>query len=68
MEDRAFLAIQSVGVYTIGHALAQTGGDPAADTDDEPAIGEDSGSSAYYDEWFHVGLDAMVTGLAPRHH
>lgn len=53
-EGRAYLAIQSVAVFVLGHALAQAGAD-----------GEDLGEvpAAYYDEWFALGLEAMVAGL-----
>ena len=65
-DERALLAIQSVAVFTIGHALAETG----AASPDEPAEDawsdlDQGGSAAYYDRWFQLGLDALVRGLDP---
>ncbi|GAA4974436.1 hypothetical protein GCM10023334_100280 [Nonomuraea thailandensis] len=50
----ALTAVQSVGVYVLGHALAQVGA--GGETHDEAAI-------AFYDQWFDSGLIAMVTGF-----
>ncbi|MFC5822746.1 TetR/AcrR family transcriptional regulator [Nonomuraea insulae] len=47
----ALTAVQSVGVYVLGHALAQVG-----EAHDEAAL-------AFYDQWFDSGLLAMVTGF-----
>ncbi|MFC7385617.1 TetR/AcrR family transcriptional regulator C-terminal domain-containing protein [Sphaerisporangium rhizosphaerae] len=59
----ALTAVQSVGVYVLGHALAQVGRPlgtrPAAPVAD-PAV------AAFYDEWFEAGLLAMVTGFERR--
>nr|SBO91993.1 Transcriptional regulator, TetR family [Nonomuraea gerenzanensis] len=49
----AITAVQSVGVYVLGHALAQVGTGEAVD----PA------ARAFYDQWFDSGLIAMVTGF-----
>ncbi|MEV4396869.1 TetR/AcrR family transcriptional regulator C-terminal domain-containing protein [Nonomuraea sp. NPDC049607] len=47
-------AVQSVGVYVLGHALAQVGS--TAETHDADAL-------RFYDQWFDAGLRAMVTGF-----
>ena len=61
-DDRAFLAIQSVGAFTIGHVLAQTGGgEPAPEDDDALPQGDDD----YYDRWHELGLGALVAGITP---
>jgi TetR/AcrR family tetracycline transcriptional repressor len=52
--DRALTVVQSVVVFTLGHALAQVGRDgelPPAD------------ASAYYDSWYDVAVEAMVDGF-----
>jgi TetR/AcrR family tetracycline transcriptional repressor len=61
-DDRALLAIQSVGAFTIGHVLAQTGGgEPAPEEGDTMPRGDDD----YYDRWYELGLGALVAGIAP---
>ncbi|WP_219471402.1 TetR/AcrR family transcriptional regulator [Nonomuraea rhizosphaerae] len=50
----AVTAVQSVGVYVLGHALAQVGGNPSLD----------DAALRFYDEWFEAGLGAMVRGFA----
>ncbi|MFH8385861.1 TetR/AcrR family transcriptional regulator [Kitasatospora sp. NPDC018058] len=59
-DEDALTAVQSVGVYVLGHALAQVGTPPGASRDPGPA------EVAYYDQWFTVGLDAFVLGLHHR--
>ncbi|MFD2473175.1 TetR/AcrR family transcriptional regulator [Amycolatopsis silviterrae] len=56
-QDTALIALQSIGVYTLGHALAQVGSPP--DRTADPAAAE------YYDQWFAAGLRAMVKGFRP---
>ncbi|WP_409465366.1 TetR/AcrR family transcriptional regulator [Amycolatopsis sp. GA6-003] len=56
-QETALIALQSIGVYTLGHALAQVGSPP-----DEPA---DPAAAEYYDRWFAAGLRAMVKGFQP---
>lgn len=51
--EEALTIIQSVGVFTLGHALAQVG-----------PPGPDAGAEAYYDSWFEAGLAAMIAGFA----
>ncbi|MFB4283493.1 MULTISPECIES: TetR/AcrR family transcriptional regulator [unclassified Nonomuraea] len=51
----ALTAVQSVGVYVLGHALAQVGTPPAEQHDES--------ARAFYDQWFDSGLLAMVTGF-----
>ncbi|WP_163510659.1 TetR family transcriptional regulator [Fodinicola acaciae] len=56
---RAEFAVQSVAVFVLGHAMAQAGSTPgAADVPNRSAV------EAYYDEWFELGLTALVNGLA----
>ncbi|MEV0622520.1 TetR family transcriptional regulator [Nonomuraea sp. NPDC050404] len=50
----ALTAVQSVGVYVLGHALAQVG--TGGETHDDAA-------QAFYDQWFDSGLIAMVSGF-----
>ncbi|MFF5204410.1 TetR/AcrR family transcriptional regulator [Streptosporangium sp. NPDC000396] len=57
----ALTAIQSVGVYVLGHALAQVGTPPGA-----PAPEHSPEAAAYYDGWFEAGLHAMVSGFEHR--
>jgi TetR/AcrR family tetracycline transcriptional repressor len=59
----ATTAIQSVGVYVLGHALAQVGTPPGATEQAAPA---DAGVVEFYDQWFESGLLAMVTGFDHR--
>ncbi|MFC4532754.1 TetR/AcrR family transcriptional regulator C-terminal domain-containing protein [Sphaerisporangium dianthi] len=59
----ALTAIQSVGVYVLGHALAQVGTPPGTDA---PAPVADPAVTAFYDEWFDSGLRAMVSGFERR--
>ncbi|MGJ6966642.1 TetR/AcrR family transcriptional regulator [Streptosporangium sp. G11] len=61
--DDALTAIQSVGVYVLGHALAQVGTPPGTDG---PAPAADPAATAFYDHWFDAGLLAMVTGFERR--
>jgi hypothetical protein len=63
-DDRAFLAIQSVGVWTIGLVLAQTGAGEGVLEDDEALHGD----AAYYERWYELGLEALVIGLRPAGH
>lgn len=49
--------VQSVGVFVLGHALAQVG-TPHPDGRPTP-----SADGAYYDDWFEAGLRAMVLGF-----
>ncbi|SEL30658.1 TetR/AcrR family transcriptional regulator [Nonomuraea pusilla] len=67
----ALLAVQSVGVYVLGHALAQVGTPPGTDEPPPPADTDtdtDTGdaAAAFYDHWFDTGLRAMVTGFEHR--
>lgn len=70
-EEDAYLAIQSVAVFTIGHALAETGAGEAASpagVKKEPDLAADrsaDGANAYYDRWFALGLEALISGLSP---
>lgn len=50
----ALTAVQSVGVYVLGHTLAQVG---------TPPEHHDDAALAFYDHWFDSGLIAMVTGF-----
>jgi AcrR family transcriptional regulator len=50
----AVTIVQSVAVFTLGHALAHVGGAPP-----EP------GSEAYYDAWFDAGVTALIRGFSP---
>jgi TetR/AcrR family tetracycline transcriptional repressor len=52
-DDRAVTIVQSVVVFTLGHALAQVGGDPPAPE-----------TAPYYDAWFEAGLAALLRGFA----
>lgn len=52
-QERALTVLQSVGVFTLGHALAQTGTGPADDL-------------AYYDAWYEEGLAALLDGFRQR--
>ena len=58
----AITAVQSVGVFVLGHALAQVG---------SPSGEDDSGAAPstvdFYDEWFETGLTAMVRGFEYRY-
>lgn len=51
-EGRATTIVQSVAVFTLGHALAQVGGEPPA-----------PGTEPYYDAWFEAGLTALLQGF-----
>ncbi|MFD8756245.1 TetR/AcrR family transcriptional regulator [Kitasatospora sp. NPDC059577] len=62
-QDEALIRIQSVGVYTLGHALAQVGTHPGADDTDGDEDGQDPDALAYYQRWFDTGLRALVTGF-----
>jgi hypothetical protein len=60
--ERTALAIQSVGAFTIGHVLAQTGGgEPASEEIGVLPEGDDD----YYDRWYELGLGSLVAGIAP---
>jgi AcrR family transcriptional regulator len=61
-EDDATVALQSVGVYVLGHALAQTGTPPGT----APAAEPDRAALAWYDGWFEAGLGALVDGFRQR--
>jgi AcrR family transcriptional regulator len=54
----AVTAIQSVGVYVLGHALAQVGAPPGTDL-----AALDPAATEFYDQWFDAGLHAMVSGV-----
>ncbi|MEV6868347.1 TetR/AcrR family transcriptional regulator C-terminal domain-containing protein [Streptosporangium subroseum] len=54
----ALTVVQSVGVYVLGHALAQVGRPPGA-----PELEPSPEAAAYYDRWFEAGLHAMVSGF-----
>ncbi|RJO75084.1 hypothetical protein D5S18_17035 [Nocardia panacis] len=59
--DRGLMILQSVGVFVLGHSLAQVGTPPGVEqAAPDPA-------PAYYDEWFETGLRAMVTGFQQQH-
>lgn len=58
--DDALITIQSVGVYVLGHALAQVGVSPGAQA---PAPPPDRAALDYYDHWFTTGLNALVAGF-----
>jgi AcrR family transcriptional regulator len=51
-DERAVTIVQSVAVFTLGHALAQVGGDPP-----------DPATAPYYDAWFEAGLTALQRGF-----
>ena len=65
-DAEAFLAIQSVAAFTIGHALAQAGGGEPTDPDKKGQEAGDNAPDDYYDEWYDLGLGAMIAGLTPR--
>jgi TetR/AcrR family transcriptional regulator, tetracycline repressor protein len=55
--DRALTVVQSVVVFTLGHALAQVGPDgelPPAD------------AGGYYDAWYNDAVEAMLDGFGRR--
>jgi TetR/AcrR family tetracycline transcriptional repressor len=55
--DRALTVVQSVVVFTLGHALAQVGRDgelPPAD------------AAGYYDSWYDDAVEAMLDGFERR--
>lgn len=58
--EQAVTAVQSVGVFVLGHALAQVGTPPGAEQ------GGPSAPAEYYDQWFAAGLDALVRGFKQR--
>ncbi|WP_051393201.1 TetR/AcrR family transcriptional regulator C-terminal domain-containing protein [Glycomyces arizonensis] len=62
--EQALITLQSVGVYVLGHALAQVGTPPGEDGAAPPS---DPAALDYYDRWFAAGLDAIVTGFGRRH-
>ncbi|MER7582380.1 TetR family transcriptional regulator [Kitasatospora sp. NPDC097691] len=76
-QDEALIRIQSVGVFTLGHALAQVGARPGA-ADVEGAVdavadaggsrdaGQDPEALDYYQRWFDAGLRALVIGFDHR--
>lgn len=51
-------ALQSVAVFVLGHVLAQAGQTPGA-----ADIPNRSADTTYYDEWFDLGLTALISGL-----
>jgi AcrR family transcriptional regulator len=55
---QAEFAVQSVAVFVMGHAMAQSGSTPGA-----AGVPNRSAAEAYYDEWFDLGLTALITGL-----
>jgi AcrR family transcriptional regulator len=64
-QDEALIRIQSVGVFTLGHALAQVGA--GGDTEDSgTGATQDSASLDYYQRWFDAGLQALVAGFEHR--
>ncbi|MEU6237935.1 TetR family transcriptional regulator [Kitasatospora sp. NPDC047058] len=64
-QEEALIRIQSVGVYTLGHALAQVGTRGAAEGADAGAA-QDGADAEYYQRWFDAGLQALVTGFEHR--
>jgi AcrR family transcriptional regulator len=60
----ALICVQSVGVYVLGHALAQVGTPPGTSPGPGPQAGPDA--AAFYDHWFGTGLLAMVSGFERR--
>ncbi|NRQ30757.1 serine hydrolase [Nonomuraea sp. NN258] len=58
-QSDALTAVQSVGVYVLGHALAQVGTTPGT----TPGTAQEPAAAAFYDQWFDAGLLAMVTGF-----
>lgn len=62
-QDESLIVIQSVGVYVLGHALAQVGTPPGSDA---PAPPPDPAALDFYERWFTTGLDAIVTGFQQR--
>ena len=57
-QQDALVAVQSVVVYVLGHALAQVGAPTGPPP--EPVVG----AGGYYDLWFAAGLEAMVRGFS----
>ncbi|MEV4020643.1 TetR family transcriptional regulator [Nonomuraea angiospora] len=62
-QDESLIVIQSVGVYVLGHALAQVGTPPGSDA---PAPPPGPAALDFYERWFTTGLDAIVTGFQQR--
>lgn len=60
-QDDAVTAVQSVAVFTLGHALAQVGTPPGTEA---PAADAETGG--YYQRWFDTGLQAMLAGFLQR--
>ena len=60
--DQALTVIQSVTVYTLGHALAQVGTPPG--TAAAPLAG--TAVAGYYQQWYEEGLAAMLDGFQTR--
>ena len=58
--DRAGLAVQSVAVFVLGHALAQVGRPPGTAPEEAAGHGPDA---AYYDTWFDTGVSALRKGF-----
>ncbi|WP_432843503.1 TetR/AcrR family transcriptional regulator [Dactylosporangium sp. CA-092794] len=52
-QEHAITVVQSVAVFTLGHVLAQVGGEPP-----------DPATAPFYDAWFDAGLTAMLRGFA----
>ncbi|MER8188440.1 TetR/AcrR family transcriptional regulator C-terminal domain-containing protein [Kitasatospora sp. NPDC094015] len=65
-EDEALIRIQSVGVFTLGHALAQVGSGGSTEDHDTGPAAPDPTSLDYYQRWFDAGLQALVAGF--EHH
>ncbi|QKW21211.1 TetR/AcrR family transcriptional regulator C-terminal domain-containing protein [Kitasatospora sp. NA04385] len=65
-DEEAVTAVQTVAVYVLGHALAQTGTPPGSPSDSD---GDPTGAApqhSYYDAWFTTGLDVFLLGLRHR--
>lgn len=58
-QAQAVIAVQSVAVFVLGHALAQVGTPPGTKT----TTIQTPEATKYYDDWFSDGLVAMVTGF-----
>ncbi len=54
-------ALQSIVVYVIGHVLAEAGQTPGA-----ADVPNRSADQTYYDDWFTLGLTALIEGLSVR--
>ncbi|MET8335335.1 hypothetical protein [Streptosporangium canum] len=63
-QDHALITIQSVGVYVLGHALAQVDTPPGSDNAEPPP---DRAALDHYERWFTTGLQAIVAGFQQQH-